>query len=196
MPNLNFDMATLSSHGYKECHFEREEDFSVLLISFNKDQIPVTISPNKWTKHPHLESLDKFYQIFSDSKGEELVELLSREEGAEALSILEKLPLVKKVAERIVKISFKDHNEILDNSSPYKLTYQLKIINEQKGVKHTLSMIEKGFIDHITRICLNKKMHTAEGYTALTLLMVYFNEMLKFFKMAKNTQIFNEKFLI
>lgn len=54
MPNLNFDMMTLSSHTYKECSFEREEDFSVCIITFAKDYIPVTIIPNKQNKHSHL----------------------------------------------------------------------------------------------------------------------------------------------
>ena len=69
MPNLNFDMATLGNHSYKECNFEREEDFSVLFISFSKDNCSVTITPNKSNKHSQLEALDKFYQIMSDSKG-------------------------------------------------------------------------------------------------------------------------------
>jgi len=69
LPNLNFDMHTLSSHSYKECTFEREEDFSVCIISFLKDYIPVTITPNKQNKHSHLEALDKFYAIMSETKG-------------------------------------------------------------------------------------------------------------------------------
>ena len=85
MPNLNFDMATLSSHNYKDSNFERDEDFSVCIITMNKDHPPVVITPNKLAKHPHLESLDKFHQLMSDTKGEELIELLCREEGATAL---------------------------------------------------------------------------------------------------------------
>lgn len=76
-------MSTLSSHSYKESFFEREEDYSVMLISYVKDQIPVIITPNnKAPKHPHLESLQNFSRIISDLKGEELFERLGKEEGA------------------------------------------------------------------------------------------------------------------
>ena len=58
LESLSFEMNTLSSHSYKDSYFEREEDFSVMLISHHKDQVPVIITPNsKVTKHPHLESL-------------------------------------------------------------------------------------------------------------------------------------------
>lgn len=58
-------------------------------------------------------------------------------------------------------------------------------------------MIDKGFINHIAKIFINKKMHTsAESYNVLGVLMTYFNEMLKFIKMAKSPQTFNEGFLI
>ena len=85
LPNLNFEMMTLGSRSYKDCDFEREEDFSIMIITFNKEQVPVVISHNKMVKHPHLEALDKFYNAMSDSRGEELVEMLSREEGEGAL---------------------------------------------------------------------------------------------------------------
>jgi hypothetical protein len=70
----------------------------------------VVITPNKQSKHSHLETLDKFYNIMSDSKGEELIEMLSRENGTAALEILDKLPLVKKLQEKVAKLSFKDPN--------------------------------------------------------------------------------------
>lgn len=169
-----------------------------MLISYIKDQVPVIITPNsKVPKHMHLESLDKFYGIMSDNKGEELFELLNKEEATEALYILSKIPLVKKLSEKILKLSFKDPNEILDSQSCYKLAYQLKIINSEKNLKHTIAMIDKGFIAHVAKILISKKMHTsAESYTVLTTLMAYFNEMLKFIKMAKNPQTFNENFLV
>ena len=110
MPNLNFDMSTLGGHHYKESNFEKEEDFSVCLITFVKDHPAVTILPNKQQKHPYLESIDKFYGVMSDSKGEELIDMLSREDGATALEILDKLPLVRKMTDKIKKVSFKDPN--------------------------------------------------------------------------------------
>ena len=68
----------------------------------------MTIVPNKQNKHSHLETLDKFYTIMSETKGEELIEMLSHEDGTAALEILEKLPLVKKLQEKVTKLSFKD----------------------------------------------------------------------------------------
>lgn len=70
MEGLAFEMNTLSSHSYKDSNFEREEDFSVMLITFSKEQTSVLITPTKIQKHPHLESLDNFYKIMSDTKGE------------------------------------------------------------------------------------------------------------------------------
>lgn len=53
-------------------------------------------------------------------------------------------------------------------------------------------MIDKGFINHLAKIFINKKLHTSgEAYNILGLLMTYFNEMLKFIRMAKNPQTFN-----
>ena len=46
----------------------------------------------------------------SESKGEELIEMLSREDGSAALEILDKLPSVKKLQEKVAKLSFKDPN--------------------------------------------------------------------------------------
>jgi hypothetical protein len=57
LPGLGFEMSTLSSHSYKESFFEREEDFSVMLITYSKDNIPVVVTPSKNPKHLHLESL-------------------------------------------------------------------------------------------------------------------------------------------
>jgi len=102
--------------------------------------------------------------------------MLSQEEGTAALEILDKLPLVKKLQEKVMKLSFKDPNEILDYSSPTKLTYQLKVVNEIKNIKHTQMMLEKGFISHISKIFLNKKLHVSpHSYKVLTSLIIYFN---------------------
>ena len=58
-------------------------------------------------------------------------------------------------------------------------------------------MLEKGFISHICKISLNKKLHTTpQNYKVLTTLMAYFSELLKFIKMIKNPQTFNENYLI
>ena len=175
MPGLNFDMHTLSSHNYKECNFEREEDFSVCIITFTKDHSPVTIVHNKWHKHPHLEVLDKFYQAMSDSRGEELVEALSGSEGHTALKILDRLPLVKKLAEKVRKVIFKDPSEILDSNSPTCLKYQLRIIGEVKDVKHSQEMLVKRFSEHIPKIFLSKQFQNPLGYSILASLMAYFN---------------------
>lgn len=56
---------------YRETNFEREEDCSVMIMTFIKDHPTVVINvTGKAQKHPHLESLDTFYKIFSDTKGE------------------------------------------------------------------------------------------------------------------------------
>jgi len=66
------------------------------LITTNKDGPAVIINPTK-NRHPHLDTLDIFYKTFADSKGDELLEWLSKDEGSEALKILEKLPFIKKL---------------------------------------------------------------------------------------------------
>ena len=106
------------------------------------------------------------------------------------------MPVVKKLSEKILKVNVKDYNEVLDGNWPFKLKYQLRVISEVKNMKHSQLMLEKGFIDHISKIFLNKRFHTPEGYLILTSLMGYFNELLKFIKMAKNVQTFNENYLI
>ena len=45
-----------------------------MLLTISKDQPAVVISTSlKTQRHAHLESLENFYKIFSDSKGEELI---------------------------------------------------------------------------------------------------------------------------
>ncbi len=53
-------------------------------------------------------------------------------------------------------------------------------------------MIEKGLISHLTKIFMNKKLQiSGEAYNIYTNLMIFFNEILKFVKMAKNNQLFS-----
>jgi hypothetical protein len=69
-------MLMLTSNGreFKEITFDKEEDFSVMLLTYIKDQPSIMISSlGKNNKHPHLESLENFYRIVSDNKGEELI---------------------------------------------------------------------------------------------------------------------------
>ena len=94
------------------------------------------------------------------------------------------------------KVSFKDPNEILDSSSPNRLKYQLRIIGEVKDVKHSQEMLLKRFSEHIPRIFLSKQFQTPLGYSILASLMAYFNELLKFFRLVKNTQTFGDGFLV
>lgn len=42
------------------------------LITSPKEGPSVIITPTKNSKHPHLETLDNFYRIFADQKGDEL----------------------------------------------------------------------------------------------------------------------------
>lgn len=45
-----------------------------MLLTYIKDQPAIVLSGvSKTQKHPHLDSLDNFYRIFSDNKGEELI---------------------------------------------------------------------------------------------------------------------------
>jgi hypothetical protein len=66
---LSFDMHLLSNSTYKETDFMKEEDFSMALITLNKDGPSVFINPTK-NRHPHLEAVELFYKFFADSRGE------------------------------------------------------------------------------------------------------------------------------
>lgn len=103
---------------------------------------------------------------------------------------------MRKFSEKILKLTYKDPNEVLDSNALHKLTYQLKIINSEKNIKHSIAMLDRGFVIHIAKILANKKVITTPAaYTALTPLVNYLNELLKFIKMSKTPQMFNENFL-
>lgn len=51
LPNLNFDMQLANQ--FNDTHFEKQEDFSVALITIIKDSYSVIITPTK-NRHPHL----------------------------------------------------------------------------------------------------------------------------------------------
>jgi hypothetical protein len=170
------------------------------LISISKDSHSVVINPTKG-KHPHLETLDNFYKTFAETRGDDLLEWLNREEsGSETLKILEKLPFIKKLQEKITKLNYKDMNEIIDSMSLYKLSYQLKILNSEKNFKLTMTMIEKGFIPHVAKVLAPRKgiISSPEHYCILTNLLNTLSEMVKFTKASKNTGVgmITENFLI
>jgi hypothetical protein len=153
LPNLNFDMQLGSQ--FSDTNFEKEEDFSMALITISKESHSVIIVQTK-NRYPHLETLDTFYKSFADLKGDELFEWLNKEEDSkQALEILNKLPFVKRIQEKIMKVSFKEMNDILDSNSIYKLCYQLRIIMNDKNPKLIVNLIEKGFIPYISKIFLN-----------------------------------------
>jgi hypothetical protein len=103
---------------------------------------------------------------------------------------------VKKLQEKITKLSFKDINEIMDSSSTNKLSYQLKILNNEKSMKLTVNMVEKGFIDHIAKIVLIKRaVNTVESYAICVTLMSMLIEILKFVKSCKNPVMFSDTFM-
>jgi len=79
LPFLNFDIQyTTSSYQLNDTNFEKEEDFSMALITIAKEGPSIIITPTKNQKHPHLETLDNFYRHFADVKGDELFDWLSR----------------------------------------------------------------------------------------------------------------------
>lgn len=112
-----------------ETNFQKEEDFSMALITISKENHSVIINQLK-NRHPHLETLDAFYKSFAELKGEELYDWLNKQEdGKHALEILSKLPYLKRVQDKITKVNFKDMSDILDGNSMHRLSYQLRIIN-------------------------------------------------------------------
>jgi hypothetical protein len=48
------------------------------LITLAKEGPSIIITPTKNPKHPHLETLDNFYRLFAEAKGDELFDWLSR----------------------------------------------------------------------------------------------------------------------
>lgn len=85
----------------------------------------------------------------------------------------------------------------MDSNSIYKLSYQLKMLNNEKNIKFSVELIQKGFIPHMVKIFTNEKLqNNVEAFEILTQLMVFFNELLKLAKLAKNTSpYFTENFI-
>lgn len=96
---LSFEMHLGPSPHYKETNFEKEEDFSMALITISKEGPPSIYIVSTKTKYPHVETIETFLKMFAESKGEELYESLAIEnEAKEAIELLNKLPPIKKLS--------------------------------------------------------------------------------------------------
>ena len=71
------------------------------------------------------------------------------------------------------------------------------MLNNEKNLKFSVSLIDKGFIPHMVRIFTNEKLqNNVEAFEILTQLMVFFNELLKLAKIAKQSSpYFTESFI-